>query len=309
MNTTLIPLMIGLTLSFSTSCKKSKRDKEVSDNLPKPRPEMQGIPFSERSILQEDTTRIQIERSYLNSCTNEPIYDFLIADLSSESLDILKGIKTRSYPEHICKSADDYMITVFSGETSEVFYANNCPSTEVLVTPLETLIATLKLTPIGDSGYSKDSKENIYYKRKKIVDSDSPSFEVISTEYGFARDKNNIYRRGLKLTEIDKETFEIINKSYYKDSKNVYYELKMIEGVDPETFEFIGNYYSKDAKRVYLKGRAIAGADPTTFRLDCPPEPNFDFYSSSSTLLCSPPTFKEVCNAKDDFQEYPAESF
>lgn len=144
-----------------------------------------------------------------------------------------------------------------------------------------------KDTVVAVSAYCIKDKNRVYcddvsLKKERQVamhivnDADPATFEKITEQENYFKDKNNIFcnqgDRGMiveKLEGADVNTFSIVPRSteyFAKDKNNVFRLCDKLDGADPATFQILDNAtYQKDKNSVYDEGWKMPGADPASF--------------------------------------------
>ncbi|MFA7327596.1 MAG: DKNYY domain-containing protein [Candidatus Kapaibacterium sp.] len=85
-----------------------------------------------------------------------------------------------------------------------------------------------------------------------IEDQDFESFIVLN-EY-HAKDKNNVYFERRKIYNTEASSFMIISEFYAKDKNSVYFDGDVILYADPNSFVLLGYPYSRDKSHVFCGG-------------------------------------------------------
>ncbi len=91
---------------------------------------------------------------------------------------------------------------------------------------------------LNASGWSRDS-ENLYYGKRKIVEADAATFELLSDYYG--RDKGHVYYADRVIPDADPKTFRVQNGPFFPGTKTH-------SGPGPE---------ARDAHRKYHSGEPV----------------------------------------------------
>ena len=147
--------------------------------------------------------------------------------------------------------------------------------------------------------YAKDA-QHVFFNKGIIKDCDPNSFELLSHESGYSRDKNHTYYFYTKLSD-DPNNFALLGDRLAKDETKVYWKNESIENADPITFENLGNGYSKNKSRVFYEKNnkliVVEGASPENFQLDTE-DPAKGIYGEK--LIHEG---KLVSRAKDSFQK------
>lgn len=110
------------------------------------------------------------------------------------------------------------------------------------------------------SGYHKENGTWVWVsydessgKRVTGIDVyDDESFEVLTSNKNYAKDRNSVFFTGRKIDGADAATFEVLtNNGYSKDKNTVYLDQYKVLFADPASFRVLEFPYSKDAEKAF----------------------------------------------------------
>jgi len=121
---------------------------------------------------------------------------------------------------------------------------------------------------LGRRGYAR-SRNRAYFRGEEIQGIDAASFSVFPNAHAIARDKRSVVISGRIDGRFDAASFEVLTPDggFVRDRSHVYWDMKPIAGADPATFVWLGQGYWRDQTSLYFSEKLIAGADPGSFRL------------------------------------------
>ncbi|MBC7572265.1 MAG: DKNYY domain-containing protein [Spirosoma sp.] len=88
-------------------------------------------------------------------------------------------------------------------------------------------------------------------KVNRVVGADAASFEVIGSEYNYARDKFRAYYEGVGFAVSDVASFVPLSPQFGKDNRVGYYQQAPIVGSDGASFVMMSRNFAKDKRAVY----------------------------------------------------------
>ncbi|MEO6285994.1 MAG: DKNYY domain-containing protein [Dyadobacter sp.] len=85
----------------------------------------------------------------------------------------------------------------------------------------------------------------------RVIQADAASFEVIGSEYAYAKDKFRAYYQGIGFAVADVASFVPLDPQFGKDSQVGYFQQAPITGSDGMSFAIVSRNFAKDKRTVY----------------------------------------------------------
>ena len=144
----------------------------------------------------------------------------------------------------------------------------------------------------------------------RVVAADAPSFEIIGSEYAYAKDKIRAYYEGRGFAVADVASFVPLSPQFGKDKRVGYYQQAPVLGSDGASFAMVSRNFAKDKQTVYycwntldmpIGGatsgiRAIQNALPDSFTavgMYYATDKNHAFYKDNLISEADPATFAQ----------------